>query len=125
MVLQIVVIIDGPKPLYIDQLALGVFLEFVPHGKPALPVDIALDVDVILSLWQLVDPSGNVLISSGLSSHFLMLLMHRLQQFLSHVREVIEWDLWGVLDEWEHLGAFVELIGLATDLYARVFGFEF
>ena len=44
------VIIDGPEPLDVDELCLGVLLELVPHGEPALSVNITLDVDVILSL---------------------------------------------------------------------------
>lgn len=50
VVLQVMVIINGPEPLDVDELCLGVLLELVPHGEPALSVNITLDVDVILSL---------------------------------------------------------------------------
>ena len=102
MILQVVVIIDGPEPLDVDHVAFGTFFEFVPHSKPALSMDIAFDVDIILSFGELVDPGCHVFVSDGFSCHFLMLLMHWLQKFLSHVREIIESNLRGVLREGEH-----------------------
>ena len=54
-----------------------------------------------------------------------MFLVHWLQQFLSHVREIIKCDLRGVLHEGENVRTLVELISLTTDLYTRVFGFKF
>jgi hypothetical protein len=49
MILQVMVIIDGPEPLDVDQLTLGIFFELVPHCEPALSMDIAFYVDIILS----------------------------------------------------------------------------
>ena len=119
------VIIDGPEPLDVDQLTLGIFFELVPHREPALSVDIAFDVDVILSFRELVDPGRHIFISNGFSSHLLVLLVHWLQQFLGHVREIIKCDLRGVLHEGEHIRTLVELISLAADLYTWELGFEF
>lgn len=86
MVKQVMVIIDGPEPLDIYQFTFGIFLKFVPHGESALAGNIALDVDIILSLRKLIDPGADIMALDGLSCHLLVLLMHWLQQLLSHVR---------------------------------------
>ena len=44
------VIIDGPEPLDVDKFSFRILLELVPHSESALSVNIALNVDIILSL---------------------------------------------------------------------------
>lgn len=92
MVLQIVVVIDGPKPLYIDALSLGILLKLVPHSKSTFPMNIAFDIDIILSLTSLINPTLLILVSRYIPRHFLMPLMHGLQQLLGHVSHVVEGD---------------------------------
>lgn len=46
MMLQVMIIINGSKPLYIYGLLIPILIKLVPHGKPTLLGDGAANVDV-------------------------------------------------------------------------------
>lgn len=82
---NVMIVIDGSKPLDFDWVSAGIFLEFVPHGESALSGGVALNIDVRGSDSSFVGLSWLIF-----SDHLGMLFVHRSDQILGHMVYIIE-----------------------------------